>query len=144
MKTPFEIGYRYIIPSLKAYLVKLLITKYNIAQTDIAKIFEISRSTVSRYFSMERGSKIDISTFKDVNKMLNELALKLLNKELDNYDIEITIMNIAMYILSMKYLCSFHSKLDLNVDPSKCRICPTIFGKLINNLRYYYFGDTFD
>lgn len=130
MKTPLEIGYRYVIPSLKSHLVRLLNKEYGMGQADISRLLKISRSTVSRYISMERGSIINLTIFNDVNNMLRDLANKLMRGELDKYLLEFELIRITMYILGNKYLCGFHAKLDLDVNPNLCMICPKIFGNL--------------
>jgi len=130
MKTPLEIGFRYVIPSLKANLARILYSEYGFDQADISRLLRMSRSTISRYISMERGSMLNLSHFNDVHVMLRDLANKLINGELDKYLLEFEFIKITMYILGNKYLCSFHAKLDVDVDPNVCIICPKIFGSL--------------
>ncbi|MEM3986367.1 MAG: transcriptional regulator [Candidatus Methanomethylicia archaeon] len=130
MRNPLEIGYRYVIPSLKSHLVRLLNNEYGFDQVDISRMLKMSRSTVSRYISMKRGSTIDLTIFSDVNNMLKDLANKLIRGELDKYLLEFEFIRITMYILGNKYLCGFHAKLDLDVNPNTCMICPKIFGSL--------------
>jgi predicted transcriptional regulator len=130
MKTPLEIGYRYVLPSLKSQLTKILITKFNLNQMEISKTLKISKSTVSRYLSMERGSKIDLSKFSDVNEIIEKLALKILVERLDEYNIEMELIKITLYILNKRYLCSFHAKIDPKIDTAKCNICSKIFKQI--------------
>ncbi|MEM3616197.1 MAG: transcriptional regulator [Candidatus Methanomethylicia archaeon] len=127
MRTPLEIGYRYVIPSLKSNLVRLLNNEYGIDQADISRLLKISRSTVSRYVSMERGSILNLAIFDDVNNMLKDLANRLIRGDMNKYLLELEFIRITMYILGNKYICKFHAKLDLDVDPSVCTICPKIF-----------------
>jgi predicted transcriptional regulator len=130
MKTPLEIGYRYILPSLKSQLTKILTTKFNLNQIETSKTLKISKSTVSRYISMERGSKIDLSKFSDINEIMEKLASRILEEKLDEYSIEMELIKITLHILSKKYLCNFHAEIDPQIDPTKCNICPNIFKQI--------------
>ncbi|MCS7369154.1 MAG: transcriptional regulator [archaeon GBS-70-058] len=130
MKTPLEIGYRYVLPSLKSQLTKILTTKFNLNQIEASKTLKISKSTVSRYLSMERGSKIDMSKFSDVNEILEKLASKILVERLDEYSIEMELIKITLHILSKRYLCNFHAEIDPQIDPAKCNICSKIFKQI--------------
>lgn len=122
----FEIGYRYLIPSIKRMLV-LELNETGLSQKEIAERMKISRSAVSRYLSMERGVYIDLSEFSDIKDMTKRLADKISQRKLDNYELQREILEIAIYALSHRYVCAFHESLDPEIDPRKCNICPTLF-----------------
>ncbi|MEM2739445.1 MAG: helix-turn-helix domain-containing protein [Candidatus Bathyarchaeia archaeon] len=127
----FELGYRYVIPSIKRRLTEKLI-EVGLTQREAARKLGLSISTVSRYLSMERGVFIDLASYSDVDKTVNDLALAVKDDSIDFYDIQIWIHRIAFYMLSRKYICKIHAKIDLGIDPDRCSICPKLIASHID------------
>jgi len=122
----FELGYRYLLPSINRRLVEKL-WELGLMKIEIARKLKLSHSAVSRYLSMQRGYFINLRRFPDVEEMIAKLALTIKEKNLSIYDIQKEILKIALYVLSRKYLCEYHAKISLGIEPDKCNICPTIF-----------------
>ena len=122
----FELGYRYLMPSIRRSIAVEL-KERGLTQEEIAKRMRVSNSAVSRYLSMERGTYIDLSEFPDVREMIKELTVNILVNELRDYELQRKILEIALYALSRRYICAFHRSIDPNVDPERCNICPEIF-----------------
>jgi predicted transcriptional regulator len=78
---------------------------------------------------MNRGALIDVSSFPDVDSLLKETAEWILQKQPNEYTIQKRLMEIAVYMLGKGYVCSFHSKIDPELDPKRCRICLELFGE---------------
>jgi predicted transcriptional regulator len=55
--------------------------------------------------------------------------LGLLVKQYSTIYIQKKLMEIAVYMLGRGYVCSFHSKIDPELDPKRCRICIELFGE---------------
>lgn len=119
----FELGYRYVIPSIKRRLTEKLIGM-GLTRRGAAGKLGFSVSAISRYLSMERGVFVDVASYSDVDKAIEYLALAIKDDRVDFYDIQIWIHRIALYMLSRRYMCRMHAKLDLNIDPNRCSICP--------------------
>lgn len=127
MTSVFELGYRYLLPSLKRRLTEIMSKELKMSEVRIAKKLSITPSAVSRYLSRERGTALDITRFSDLDRELSTLARDLATRDLDWTTIEIRLLKISLLAMSRKYLCELHYKLHPVVDPAKCRICPEIF-----------------
>jgi len=123
----FEVASRYVYPSLRRRLVELLREK-GLKQTEIAELLHLTQSAVSRYLNMDRGALIDVSKFEDIDESLRELADFILLSRPDEYTIHMKLVEIALKLLGKGYACSFHAKIDPEVNPSECRICISLFG----------------
>lgn len=126
MKDVFEIAYRYVMPSLRRALTEELYRR-RLSKKEIANILALSHSLVSRYISNERGYLIELRQFEYVKELISRLADEIVSKNLSIYEINERLIKIAMYVMSKKYLCGFHSRIDPATDPVKCNICPNIF-----------------
>jgi len=51
MITVFELGYRYVIPSIRRRLVELLVEKHSLEEVEVAKLLSVSTSAASRNIS---------------------------------------------------------------------------------------------
>jgi len=122
----FEIAYRYVMPSLRRVLTEELY-KRKLSKKEIASKLLLSHSLVSRYISGERGYIIELKQFKDVNELISRLADEVISKNLSIYEINEELVKIAIYLMSKRYLCGFHSMIDPNTDQTKCKICPNTF-----------------
>jgi predicted transcriptional regulator len=128
MKTnAFELASRYVYPSLRRRLVEILREK-GLKQTEIAELLHITQSAVSRYLGAERGTLIDISTFPDIDGKLQALADRIITERPSEYDIHSELVKLSLEFLGKGYGCSFHSRLDPEINPAECRICIELFG----------------
>lgn len=87
----------------------------------------ISQSAVSRYLYRERGASIDVSRHPELMREIKALADEVAHGDLSWYDLESRLLRIALHALSRKYFCSYHQRLDPEVNPATCRICPETF-----------------
>lgn len=120
----FELAYRYIEPAVKRQLV-IELYKRGITRSKITEITGISQSLITRYILGERGSKLDLTPYRDIISLITKLAEKA--PEIERIKLEEEIYKITLYFLSKKYFCNTHVILDKNIDPVKCQICPTLF-----------------
>lgn len=126
MISVFELGYRYLLPSIKKMLAEEL-SRRGLSRVEVSKLLGISPSTVTRYVLGERGNILDLGIFRDVREEVSKLADKTSKKMLDRYGLNLEIAKIAIYVLARGYICRFHSELDLEVEFGKCNICKTLF-----------------
>jgi len=126
VKDVFEIGYRYLMPFLRATLVRMLAER-GLNEVKIASILVMTQSAVSRYANMKRGSVVDLSDRKDVMEKIRSLADRIVEEGLDPFTIQLELTKIALYSLAKGYVCEFHEKIDPRIDPEKCNVCKTLF-----------------
>ena len=125
--TAFEVASRYVYPSLRRRLVEHLRNR-GLKQVEIAELLHVTQSAVSRYLNMDRGSMIDVSKFRDIDRELEKLADEILESRPGEYVIHRRLIEIALKMLGRGYVCAFHSRIDPEVNPAECRICIELFG----------------
>ena len=123
----FEAVAKYVYPSLRRRLVEILREK-GLNQMQVAKLLYITQSAVSRYLRMNRGALVDVEKFPDIDNKLKGLAETIVKEKPDEYYIHGELVKIAIEMLGKGYVCSFHSKVDPEIDPRVCKICIEIFG----------------
>ncbi|USH00185.1 helix-turn-helix domain-containing protein [Thermococcus argininiproducens] len=123
----FEAAAKYVYPSLRRRLVEILYKK-GLTQVQVAELLHITQSAVSRYLKMDRGALVEVEKFRDIEEKLEALANEIIKKKPDEYYIHSELVKIALKMLGKGYVCSFHSKVDPEVDPAMCNICLDIFG----------------
>ena len=124
-----ELFYRYVFPSVRRRLVVILYREFGLGQEEVAKRAHLTQSAVSRYIRGGRGSYIDLSKFKDIDRMLRDLAEELSKNVMSEYDLQYRLAKIAFEALGKGYICSYHEKIDRTVDLSRCNICRDLFQK---------------
>ncbi|MCY0868390.1 MAG: transcriptional regulator [Desulfurococcus sp.] len=125
MKSIYEIAYRYIVPYVNRRIVEILREK-GLAETEIARRLAVTPSAVSRYMSRERGGQVDLTRYRDVEEKIKSIAERVASGQpvIETY---MEVAKVTAYILSRKYACSIHVKLDPEVNPAQCNICPQLF-----------------
>ncbi|MEM1581060.1 MAG: transcriptional regulator [Candidatus Bathyarchaeia archaeon] len=126
MLSVFEFGYRYVIPSIKRRLIEKLV-EMGLKRREAARRTGLSPSAASRYLLGERGAFINVAAHNDVDRAISELAASIRDNRIDFSDMQIQIHKIAIYMLSRKYACSDHARIDPKIDPKVCSICPSLF-----------------
>uniref|UniRef100_A0A7J3ZM03 XRE family transcriptional regulator n=1 Tax=Fervidicoccus fontis TaxID=683846 RepID=A0A7J3ZM03_9CREN len=121
----FELAYRYIEPSVRRQLAVELCRR-GIPRGRVAEAIGISQSLLTRYLRGERGSRLDLTPYRDVVELVARLAEKAL--EARRVELDEGIYRIVLYFLSRRYFCNTHVALDRSINPATCRICPTLFG----------------
>jgi len=125
-----ELGYRYVIPSLRRRLVELLHREFRLSKVEVARKLGLSPSAISRYLSHERGATLEVSKLPTVDTWLRRLAEGVASGSLDRYAVEEELLRIALKAAASRLLCSYHLRY-LGVDPARCGICPKLFGHLL-------------
>lgn len=73
---------KYVLPEVRALIVKKLRSKYNMTQEQIARTLGITQAAVSYYISAKRGYKL--KKFRDlpeVNKLIDEVVEQITRNE---------------------------------------------------------------
>ncbi len=126
MRSVFEIAARHLHPALRRALAREL-WRRGLGVSEIARRTGLSKSLVSRYLSGERGGLIDPLGYPDVAAMIRDLADRVAENPPGPPAVEAELIRIALYMLSHRYLCGLHERIDPSIDPSKCNICPELF-----------------
>ena len=123
MKSPFEIAYRYLLPSIRRTLA-LKLWEQGYSERSIAEMLGVSVPAVSRYIRARRGAILDVESL--IGDAIDEALAELLEGG-DSYKVEVLVHRLSALILSTRKFCPYHKLIDPSVDPAKCNICSTIF-----------------
>ncbi|MCS7129007.1 MAG: hypothetical protein N3E36_05605 [Sulfolobales archaeon] len=126
VKSPFELAYRYVEPSVKRRLVLKLLER-KIPPIEVSRKLNISPSLVTRYVKGDRGVYLELVKHRDVEEMIEALASDVLRNNMTKHDVQREVSKITMYVLSHKYVCNLHKVLERDVDLLQCSICASIF-----------------
>ncbi len=126
MKNLFELAYRHVTPAIRRALVLELLRK-GFTEAEIARALSISKSLVTRYVKGERGDVAGIHEHPLVRGLMNRLADKIVSGDVSGHEVEAEVVRAVALMFSTKQLCEYHSRLDPEVSPLKCNVCPTIF-----------------
>lgn len=126
MLSVFELGYRYVIPSVKKRLVEKLV-EMGLTRKEAARRTGLSPSAATRYLLGERGAHMNMAAYSDVDRAISELAASIKDNRIDFNGMQIQVHKIAIYVLSRKYICEVHARIDPKVNPKLCSVCPTLF-----------------
>lgn len=126
MSKVFEIGYRYVVPSIKREIVLELLRR-RFSEIEVSKVLGVSKSLVSRYARGERGALLDVSNNPVVKDFIVRVAHLVESGEASTIEIEEEIVKVVVKLLSMKALCGLHVKIDGRFNPISCQICSRVF-----------------
>ena len=98
MKTVCEVVVNDILPTLRAAVAKELIKNYNLNQSEVAKLLDVSQPAVSQYLRQLRG-KTEMVENETVNAHVKDLAGKLHGKQITAEDLCVNMCNIAKVII---------------------------------------------
>lgn len=98
MKTVCEIVVNDVLPTLRAAVAKELIKNYNLNQSEVAQLLDVSQPAVSQYLRQLRG-KTDMIENEKVSVQVKELASKLHSKQIVAEDLAVGMCGIAKIII---------------------------------------------
>ncbi len=127
MSSVLELGYRYVLPALKRVLTEVMHEELKLSRVEVARKLGISPSSVSRYLYRKRGAVVELPESPELMDELRRLAAEVARGSLSRYEVEAGLLRIAFRALSKRYFCGHHQKLEPEIDPTVCRICPELF-----------------
>ena len=98
MKTVCEIVVNDVLPTLRAAVAKELIKNYNLNQSEVAKLLDVSQPAVSQYLRQLRG-KTEMIENEAVAAHIKDLAGKLNSKQINAEDLCVNMCSIAKVII---------------------------------------------
>jgi len=101
-----------LIPSVRAFVAKELITKYNLRQVDVAKMLGVTQAAISQYLRGARGNIINLQDDEDIRKIVNRIAEGLINGDLSKREISLLICEICYQIRKKGIYCNAGIKIQ--------------------------------
>ena len=123
MLVPCEVVVKCVLPPVRAMIAKELTTKYNLKQTDVAKLLGVSQPAISLYYRKIRGKAIDLEKDPEIAELIGDLAKSLAKGNLTPTDFIPKFCEICRKIRAKGLLCHIHKTLDPSIDIEKCGLC---------------------
>ena len=131
MKPPCEIVSKYLLPAVRAQIAKILIEKYGYTQMTAASKLGMTQSAMSRYLTLERGTKIVLG--KEIFNFVEEVAH---NIDVNHFSEEETLQRfcfICKTIREQGTLCDVHKE-RVTSKSGDCKACIPTDKKKKNNI----------
>ncbi|MGB9714157.1 MAG: transcriptional regulator [Candidatus Bathyarchaeales archaeon] len=123
MSLPCEIAVKCLLPPVRALLAKELTAKYNLKQSEAAKLLGVSQPAVSLYQKKIRGKAINLEKDREIMDQVENLANALSEGNLAYKDFIQMFCEICRKIRAKGLLCQMHKAIDPSVDTEKCGLC---------------------
>ena len=125
MLVPCEVAVRCLLPSVRAMIAKELTTKYNLKQTEAAKLLGVSQPAISLYYRKIRGKAIPLENDPDIAKPIQNLAASLAKGGISHKDFISMFCEICRIVRAKGLLCKMHKAFDPSINIEKCGLCIT-------------------
>lgn len=122
MKPYCEVMVAYVLPALRAFITRELLTNYNLTQTEASELLGITQAAVSQYNKEARGAKVKIlKKNKKILKMIKELTKKIAREDIRGVEIQSEFCKICKEIRKQKLVCQLHKEIYPLLD--SCSVC---------------------
>lgn len=123
MLTPYEVAVKSVIPALRRMVAERLIRDHKFTQWRAAMVLGVSQSAISRYDTRNRGVAINLESYEDVVKLVDNLARDIAFGRLTPVSVAKRLDDICEYVLKHGYMCEFHERIDPSISRDKCGVC---------------------
>lgn len=123
MSLPCEVAVKCILPPVRAMIAKELITKYNLRQTEAAKILGVSQPAISLYIGKNRGKAIDLENDLEIKKSVENMANLLVENKISPSEFVQNFCEVCRKIRAKGLMCQLHKIFDPSIDIERCELC---------------------
>jgi len=123
MLVPCEIAVKSVIPAVRAYVAKELTRTHKMKQNDVANLLGITQTAVSKYTRNVRGQAIRIDQQKEIQKMMNKIALKAAQGKIQGPQLIQGFCEVCKTVRQNGLMCGLCKRSDLTLDIMLCNIC---------------------
>ena len=123
MPVPCEIAVKSVIPAIRAYVAKELTQTHKMKQTKAAPILGITQTAISKYVGNVRGQAIRIDRDRHIRSMIDEIALKITNEEVDTPQVILSFCAVCKAVRESRLMCELCGRTDPTLDVKACTIC---------------------
>jgi len=135
LKPPCMIVVQYVLPAIRAVVMKDLIEKYNVRKIDASAKMELTPAAITQYVKGERGAIFadKIVRSEKTMKILSELAETLARDNVPAETIIAKLCQACVTIRSEGIICGLHQKELPGLKQCECAICePSNSNCLVN------------
>ncbi len=122
MLLPSEIEARWLLPLLRALIVRRLLNEYRLTQEKVARLLGITQASVSNYVRAVRAKGLRPEMVSLLAKYASEVA-EVAYRSQDPQTVAKTIQETLIRIRKDRVLCELHQLLEPDIDVENCEIC---------------------
>ena len=125
MKPPCMIVVQYVLPAIRAVVMKDLIENYNVRKIDASTKMELTPAAITQYMKGQRGAMFadKIAKSEKTMKILSELAETLAKNDVPAEIIIDKLCKACVTIRSERIICGLHQKEMPSLKQCECVIC---------------------
>jgi len=120
---PCEIAVKSVIPAIRAYVAKELTQTHKMKQNDVANLLGITQTAVSKYITHVRGRVIRIDQTKEIQTMMNEIALTVASEKISGPQLIPRFCAVCQAVRQNGLMCKLCKRSDPTLDIQSCNVC---------------------
>jgi predicted transcriptional regulator len=122
MLLPSEIEARWLLPVLRALIVRRLLNEYHMTQEKVARLLGITQASVSNYVRAVRARGLKPEVVSLLSKYADDVA-DLAYRTQDAQRVAKAIQEALNRIRKDRVLCEVHLLLEPGLDVENCELC---------------------
>jgi predicted transcriptional regulator len=122
MLLPSEIEARWLLPVLRALIVRRLLSEYHMTQEKVARLLGITQASVSNYVRAVRARGLKPEVVSLLSKYADDVA-DLAYRTQDAQRVAKAIQEALNRIRKDRVLCEVHLLLEPGLDVENCELC---------------------
>jgi predicted transcriptional regulator len=122
MLLPSEIEARWLLPVLRALIVRRLLNEYHMTQEKVARLLGITQASVSNYVRAVRARGLKPEVVSLLARYANDVA-DLAYRTQDAQSVAKAIQEALNRIRRDRVLCEVHLLLEPGFDVENCELC---------------------
>ncbi|MGQ9680681.1 MAG: transcriptional regulator [Candidatus Bathyarchaeia archaeon] len=123
MTLPCEIAVKCLLPPVRAMIAKILVSKYNLRQTEAAKRLGVSQPAISLYEKKMRGRAISFESSPEIMELIENLARSIARGGFSRREFFQRFCEICRVARAKGLLCQLHKSLDPKIADEGCELC---------------------
>jgi Predicted transcriptional regulator len=122
MLLPSEIEARWLLPLLRALIVRRLLNEYHLTQEKVARLLGITQASVSNYVRAVRAKGLRPEMVSLLARYASDVA-DVAYRSQDPQTVAKTIQEALIRIRKDRVLCELHQLLEPGFDVENCELC---------------------
>ena len=122
MLLPSEIEARWLLPVLRALIVRRLLNEYHMTQEKVARLLGITQASVSNYVRAVRARGLRPEVVSLLSKYADDVA-DVAYQSQDAQTVAKAIQEALIRIRKDRVLCEVHLLLEPGLDVENCELC---------------------
>jgi len=125
LKPPCMIVVRYVLPAIRALMIRDMVEKYNLRKIDASAKMSVTPAAVTQYLKGERGSAFvkEISRSERAMRIVSELAEALVKNDAPIDTAISKLCEICAILRSERKICELHQKELPALKERGCILC---------------------